>query len=159
MWYKIPTFVSTYALATCVEDLIDISYDKNGESGRIMAFTSFEFFGIFLVLVWCIHQLLRNTMAKNIVMLVASIYFYFNFANSVSIGFQYLGLLLLSILITYVGGILGYKHKQKTGRATGYWIAFVCNLSILFICKYTVFTVETINAFVNRYGTVIPLPI
>lgn len=127
-----------------------------------MELTSYSFFGIFLPLVWLIYQLFHSVRTKNIVLLAASVFFYYGFAESASVGLKYVSLLLLSTLFTYFGGKWGYTYKKKNQGLKRqnriYLFALIANLSILLVFKYSVFTAKTINDLLSCYGKALPVP-
>lgn len=53
--------------------------------------------------------------------------------------------LLLSTIVTYVGGRLLQKPKKCV-----YWLFFAANIGILLVCKYTGFALETLRTLLTR---------
>lgn len=117
-----------------------------------MLFPSEVFLFIFLPTVLIIYYVfLRKTKtAKNIFLLIASLFFY---AWGEPI---YVFLMIATILFNWIYGILVDKYREKEKLAKGYLILMVLtNIGILGWFKYSVFAFSNINRF---FHTDIPVP-
>lgn len=110
-----------------------------------MVFSSAVFLFVFLPVVLIAHTLIRNTTARNVLLIVASLIFY-AFGEPV-----YIVLLLVSVLVNYLFGRILYEHKNRMVLG----VAVVLNLMLLVVYKYAGFIVETINYIP---GVNIPVP-
>lgn len=110
-----------------------------------MVFSSAVFLFIFLPIVLIAHTLIRNTTARNVLLIVASLIFY-AFGEPV-----YVVLLLLSVFVNFLFGRVLYKHKSRAVLG----VAVAINLALLVVFKYTGFIIETINIIP---GVNIPVP-
>ncbi len=110
-----------------------------------MVFSSAIFLFVFLPVVLIAHTLIRNTTARNVLLIIASLIFY-AFGEPV-----YIVLLLISVLVNYLFGRILYDHKNRLVLG----VAVVLNLMLLVVYKYTGFIVETINYIP---GVNIPVP-
>lgn len=118
-----------------------------------MTFSSIYFLFIFFPIVFILHLIVPSK-CKNIVLLVASIYFYAWGEPS------YVGLILFSSVFNYVMG-LDIDHRRNRGRKRSFIFAICVNIFLLFFFKYVGFCIETLNAilpFDLQAGT-LPLPI
>ena len=100
-----------------------------------MVFSSAVFLFIFLPIVLITHTLVKNTTARNGLLIAASLIFY-AFGEPL-----YIIMLIGSVFFNYLIGLIIYKHRKK-------WIltlAVVANLALLVVYKYTGFIVDTIN--------------
>ncbi len=110
-----------------------------------MVFSSFVFLCFLLPAVLILHTAVRNTLLRNVLLIIASLIFY-AFGEPV-----YIVLLLVSVAMNYgFGRWLGAK-KSKGVLAT----AVIVNVGLLFVFKYLGFAVEQINAVT---GASIPNP-
>lgn len=90
--------------------------------------------------------------ARNLLLLVASYYFYMNWEP------VYALLLLSSTVITYLSAI-GIDHfNDKSKKRLCLTVCLVMNLSILFIFKYYSFAAENLYALLGNCGLAIQLP-
>lgn len=113
-----------------------------------MTFTDFRFWAIFLPLIFIIFFALKRWIfIQNIFLLGASFFFYSSY------DIKYVLLLLLSILITWTGGLLGTKYGKKI-----YLLFLGVNILILLIFKYTDFVIGNINSLLQPLGYSINLP-
>lgn len=114
-----------------------------------MVFSSAVFLFAFLPLVFLLHTVIRNTTARNVLLIVASLLFY-AWGEPV-----YVLLLLASILVNFVLG------RYVWGRKPVLVAAVVINLAFLIVFKYAGFIVDTINAlpFVNLSVPSVSMPI
>lgn len=114
-----------------------------------MVFSSAVFLFAFLPLVFLLHTVIRNTTARNVLLIVASLLFY-AWGEPV-----YVLLLLASILVNFVLG------RFVWGRKPVLVAAVVINLTFLIVFKYAGFIVDTINAlpFVNLSVPAVSMPI
>ena len=105
-----------------------------------MVFSSLTFLFYFLPIVLVIYYVVPNKV-KNLVLFITSLIFYF-------IGEpKYVILMIVSILSTYIHGILMEKyerHKKKFLISS-----IVISLSFLVFFKYTDFIIENVNAIFN----------
>ncbi len=119
-----------------------------------MVFSSTIFLFIFLPLVWLMHQLLPSVRAKNILLSVASLFFY-AFGEPI-----YVLLMILSVAVNYAAarGVDAYRG----GRRRAVMIAIVLfDLAMLGVFKYAGFAVQLFNAlpFADLPVPHLPLPI
>ena len=114
-----------------------------------MVFSSAVFLFAFLPIVFLLHTVIRNTTARNVLLIVASLLFY-AWGEPV-----YVLLLLASILVNFVLG------RYVWGRKPVLVAAVVINLAFLIVFKYAGFIVDTINAlpFVNLDIPAVSMPI
>ncbi len=118
-----------------------------------MSFVSFQFWAVLLPIVYLLYLLLGKTAkTQNIILLVASIVFYASF------NLKYLIVLAISILVTYLGGLIGAKQEdtQKSGKI--YSAALILNLLLLVVFKYTNFILGNLNSLLSAFGLSISLP-
>ena len=99
-----------------------------------MVFSSAVFLFAFLPVVFILHTVIRNTTARNVLLIVASLIFY-AWGEPV-----YVVLLLASILINYLLG------RFVWGRKPVLVAAVIVNLAFLIVFKYAGFIVQAINA-------------
>lgn len=114
-----------------------------------MVFSSAVFLFAFLPVVFILHTVIRNTTARNVLLIVASLIFY-AWGEPV-----YVVLLLASILINYLLG------RFVWGRKPVLVAAVIVNLSFLIVFKYAGFIVQSINAipFISLKEPKISMPI
>lgn len=114
-----------------------------------MVFSSAVFLFAFLPIVFILHTAIRNTTARNVLLIAASLVFY-AWGEPV-----YVLLLLASILVNFVLG------RFVWGRKPVLVAAVVINLAFLIVFKYAGFIVDTINAlpFVNLSVPAVSMPI
>ncbi|MDO5135121.1 MAG: MBOAT family O-acyltransferase [Eubacteriales bacterium] len=112
-----------------------------------MVFSSMVFLCVFLPVVFGLHLLLPGMRAKNILLVIASLFFY---AYGEPI---YVGMLLASSFLNYLCALLLEKYSGKRRM----WVAaaVAANLAVLIWFKYTGFLIQSINGAV---GTKIPIP-
>ena len=110
-----------------------------------MVFSSAVFLFVFLPIVLIAHSLVKNTKARNGLLIVASLVFY-AFGEPI-----YMLMLLGSVLFNYLMGCVLHKHRNKL--LLGVTVAL--NLSLLVVFKYTGFLVDTFNGI---FGTKIVAP-
>ena len=108
------------------------------------------FFPIVCVLYFCIPASLIK--ARNILLLVASYYFYMNWEP------EYALLLLTSTVVTYLAAFgIGY-FKEKQLKKICLISSLVLNLAILFLFKYFNFLATNIEAVLHASGWGIDMP-
>jgi len=111
-----------------------------------MLFSSFQFLFVFLPVFMLAYFLVPATRWRNYLILVFSLAFYVWGEKG------YVALLLLSIVSTWGFGLmLGRAHAPAT-RKRVLALGIICNLLILFYCKYLVFFVDTLIALVSEAG-------
>ena len=103
-----------------------------------MLFTSISFLYYFLPTVILLYFIVPKK-AKNFVLFVASILFYFYGEP------KYVFLMLIEILISYIGAIIIDKSNKKSTLIT----LIVIHLGLLVIFKYTDFLINNINNIFN----------
>ena len=116
-----------------------------------MLFSSSVFLFQFLPLVLALYYIFFRGRrgAQNLLLLVASLFFY-AWGEP-----RFLFIMVLSIAMNYGFGLWVYRWKQQCRYLTTPIAAAVsCNLALLFVFKYLVFTVESLNCL----GLVIPVP-
>ena len=111
-----------------------------------MLFNSFEFF-VFLPIVFLLYWFVVNKslVAQNILILVAS-YFFYSWWN-----WKFLGLLLLSTLIDYFFGFL-VATSDKKKKKIYLWLSIFNNLLVLGIFKYYNFFVVEMQQLLDVIG-------
>ncbi len=107
----------------------------------IMVFSSITFLFYFLPIVLAIYYLVPHTW-KNSVLLIASIAFYFYGEP------KYVGVMLLSIVITYVFGLAMDKYERK--RKLLCILSICSNIAVLVYFKYFNFIIDNINLWLNH---------
>ncbi len=114
-----------------------------------MVFSSAVFLFAFLPVVFILHTVIRNTTARNVLLIVVSLIFY-AWGEPV-----YVVLLLASILINYLLG------RFVWGRKPVLVAAVIVNLAFLIVFKYAGFIVQSINAipFISLKEPKISMPI
>ena len=114
-----------------------------------MVFSSAVFLFAFLPVVFILHTVIRNTTARNVLLIAASLIFY-AWGEPV-----YVVLLLASILINYLLG------RFVWGRKPVLVAAVIANLAFLIVFKYAGFIVQSINAipFISLKEPKISMPI
>ena len=106
-----------------------------------MVFSSITFLFYFLPIVLLLYYVVPKK-CKNIVLLVASMFFYF-YGDP-----QYLSIMIISILCTYIFGILMDKYKKYSKV---FFIASICiSVGILVYFKYINFVIENINLWLTN---------
>ena len=116
-----------------------------------MLFSSPEFLFVFLPVVLVGYYILcrEKRRAQNVFLLLASLLFY-AWGEP-----RFLPVMVLSIAMNYGFGRWVHRRKRRGRRLTAPVAAAVaCNLALLFVFKYLVFTVETLNSL----GLALPLP-
>ena len=118
-----------------------------------MAFVSIKFWALLLPLCFLFYVLLGKTArGQNIVLLAASAIFYASYDA------KYLIVLAMSIAVTYFGGLLGAGKSDEKAACRIYNWAFVLNLLILIIFKYTGFILGNLNSLLGLFGVSIAMP-
>ena len=106
-----------------------------------MVFSSITFLFYFLPIVLGIYYIVPNKV-KNIVLLLASVFFYFYGEP------KYVAIMLVSIIITYLFGILIDKYKKHSKL---FLILSICaSTGILVYFKYINFIIENINLWLTN---------
>ena len=125
-----------------------------------MLFPSEEFLFLFLPIVLFVYYafLRKTTHAKNIFLLIVSLYFY------VSGGRDYLPLIVFVILINWLFGLLVHWTKDKTTLCKLLLAVDVAiNLGVLGRFKYTGFVIDNLNRFAHTNlvnpGIILPIGI
>ena len=106
-----------------------------------MIFSSITFLFYFLPVLLIVYYLVPKK-AKNIVLLVSSMLFYFVGEP------KYIFLMLVSILVTYIFGILISKYEKHSKALLT--ISLIISGSFLVFFKYFDFLIENINLFLNN---------
>ncbi len=112
-----------------------------------MVFSSLEFLCVFLPVVFILYSLIPNLLARNILLILASLVFY-AYGEPV-----YVLLMIGSIIVNYALARLvasGEKWKKP-----GLVLDIVANLGVLGVFKYAGFLVESVNSV---FSTHIPVP-
>ncbi len=105
-----------------------------------MVFSSIAFLFYFLPIVIGIYYIVPNK-AKNLVLLLASLFFYFYGEPTYGI------IMVLSIVLTYIFGLL--MDKYPTHKKTFLILAIVVGIGILVYFKYFNFLMDNINMFIG----------
>ena len=106
-----------------------------------MVFSSITFLFYFLPIVLAIYYMVPNRW-KNSVLLIASIAFYFYGEP------KYVGVMLLSIVITYLFGLAMDKYERK--RKLLCILSICSNIAVLVYFKYFNFIIDNINLWLNH---------
>ena len=106
-----------------------------------MIFSSITFLFYFLPVLLIVYYLVPKK-AKNIVLLVSSMLFYFVGEP------KYIFLMLVSILVTYIFGLLISKYEKHSKALLT--ISLIISGSFLVFFKYFDFLIENINLFFNN---------
>ena len=108
------------------------------------------FFPIVCVLFFCVPA--SQVRARNLLLLLASYYFYMNWQPAYAL------LLLTSTLVTYLAA-LGIARFPDRGRKKACLVgSLVLNLAILFLFKYYNFLATNVEALLHATGTGIDIP-
>ena len=106
-----------------------------------MVFSSITFLFYFLPIVLALYYIVPNK-RKNIVLLVASLLFYFYGEPT------YVIIMIASIVFTYIFGILMDKYKKYSKL---FLILSICfSIGILIYFKYTNFLIQNINLWLKN---------
>ncbi len=105
-----------------------------------MVFSSIAFLFYFLPIVLGIYYIVPNK-AKNLVLLLASLFFYFYGEPT------YVIIMVLSIVLTYIFGLLMDKYPDK--KKTFLTLSIVASVGILVYFKYFNFLMDNINMFIG----------
>ena len=103
-----------------------------------MLFSSISFLYYFLPIVLIIYFVIPNK-AKNLVLFLSSIFFYF-WGEPI-----YTAVMIFAALSGYVHGLLIDKFRGKTGSKIALISSLVVGIGLLSIFKYTDFVIENIN--------------
>lgn len=106
-----------------------------------MVFSSITFLFYFLPIVLAIYYIVPNK-CKNIVLLVASLFFYFYGEP------KYVYTMIFSIVCTYIFGILMSKYKNH--KKLFLILSIAINIGILVYFKYTNFIIQNINLWLTK---------
>lgn len=110
-----------------------------------MVFSSAVFLFIFLPVVLFVHTVVKNTTARNIFLIAASLVFY-------AFGEPFYVLLMIgSVAINYLFGRVLAAHKSRPVLA----MAVIVNIGMLFVFKYASWLIGIID---NVPGISIPVP-
>lgn len=110
-----------------------------------MVFSSLLFLSIFLVAVLALYYLVPNRLYRNIVLCVASLFFY-AWGEPVCVI-----LMIFSILMNYAAGMMmgRFKSRGKQGKAKAVLVAAITlNLLMLGVFKYTPLVFNTLKSFI-----------
>lgn len=118
-----------------------------------MVFSSPVFLFLFLPIVICIYFFLRNNAARNIFLLLASLFFYA--WGEIS----FVWVMLFSIALNYVLAILISNASRALARKLLLAMAVFINIGILATFKYAAFLVENLNSLrhlIHRHELAVP---
>lgn len=104
-----------------------------------MVFSSLFFLFLFLPLNLVIYYSIKNSTARNIILIIFSLIFY---AWGEPI---WVGLLLISTVADYYNGLFIEKHQGKFLAKVGLIVTLIFNLGILITFKYSDFIIENVN--------------
>lgn len=113
-----------------------------------MIFSSVVFIGIFFPVVLSLYFIVKNRIARNYVLLVASLIFY-AWGEPIWI----LALIILTF-IDYLYGIFLSKAMKFNKKKLIFIFMIILNLSVLFVVKYLAFLISNIN---HLFGIAIPI--
>ncbi len=102
-----------------------------------MLFSSLEFIFLFLPAVCIPYFLVRNTKVRNIILILASLFFY-TFGEPKAVV-----LMVMSIVLNY--GLAVLMEKHKSAKKIFLTASILVNIGLLFWYKYTAFFVSGIN--------------
>ena len=105
-----------------------------------MVFSSITFLFYFLPIVLGMYYIVPNK-AKNLVLLIASLFFYFYGEPTYGI------IMVLSIIITYIFGLLMDKYPDS--KKTFLTLSIISTIGILVYFKYFNFLMDNINMFIG----------
>jgi len=105
-----------------------------------MVFSSLTFLCLFLPLVIGLHTLVRNTRARNVILLVASLLFY-SWGEPV-----WIIAMILSTAVNYVCARVIADARSSGGRKAALAVGVIISLSSLFFFKYSAFLVNSAGA-------------
>lgn len=111
-----------------------------------MVFSSLVFLFVFLPLVLLANTLLGRGPFKNVILLIASLVFYFWGE------LQYSIMMLISILMNYIFGLLVEKYDGHKKVKVVVGLAVAANLSLLIFFKYGNFIADNINLLLVHTG-------
>ena len=106
-----------------------------------MVFSSITFLFYFLPIVLFVYYIIPNKF-KNIVLLIASLLFYFYGEP------KYVWLMIISIILTYIFGILINKYKKQAKLFLV--LSIITSVGLLMYFKYTNFLIENINLWLSH---------
>ncbi len=122
-----------------------------------MVFSSLFFLSIFLPLNLLLYYLTKSINARNIILVVFSLFFY---AWGEPI---WISLLIFSALVDYLNGLFIDKYRDRPVAKLGIFITLFINLGLLFTFKYSDFIVENFNFLFNttfsKPGFLLPIGI
>lgn len=112
-----------------------------------MLFNSLKF-ALFLPVVFFLYWVLlkRNYKHQNILLLIASYYFY------ASWDFRFLFLLIFSTLLDYYSGIKIGNARTENGKKLWLWTSIIINVGFLAVFKYYNFFAESFAQLVHGFG-------
>lgn len=117
-----------------------------------MLFSSVVFLFYFLPAVFVLYYALSfSRMAQNILLLVASLFFY-AWGEPV-----YVLLMLFSILFNSLAGYLVQKAGTQSHKKLVLWLSVVCNIGLLFVFKYLGFVLSTVG--ITGFSIALPIGI
>jgi len=119
-----------------------------------MLFNSFGF-GIFLPIVFILYWTFQNkgVRAQNILLLIASYYFYSCW------DYRFLFLLIFSTLLDFFTGIKMFESNSKKNKKIWFWISVCVNLGFLAFFKYYNFFVNSFQVSLEQFHLHADLPI
>ncbi|RZJ65399.1 MAG: MBOAT family protein [Flavobacterium sp.] len=112
-----------------------------------MIFNSFDFL-FFLPVVFALHWFVfgKSTKAQNVLLLVASYFFYACW------DWRFLFLLVFSTGLDYFTGLKMFDAPTKTGKKFWFWLSIVINLGFLGVFKYYNFFAESFAEMLSEFG-------
>lgn len=112
-----------------------------------MIFNSFDFM-FFLPVVFALHWFVfgKSTKAQNVLLLVASYFFYACW------DWRFLFLLVFSTGLDYFTGLKMHDATGKSGKKFWFWLSVGINLGFLGVFKYYNFFAESFSEFVSGFG-------
>ena len=106
-----------------------------------MVFSSITFLFYFLPIVLAIYYIVPNKF-KNTILLISSLIFYFYGEP------KYVLLMIISIILTYIFGILIAKYKKQSNLFLA--LAIIISIGLLIYFKYINFIIENINLWLQN---------
>lgn len=124
---------------------------KIAKWGFIMVFSSTVFLFLFLpaVLILYYNPLVKSLKIKNIILLIASLFFYAWGEPA------FVLVMLCSIILNWSFGLLVDKYRDSKAEKAVVIFSVIFNLGILFVFKYLTFTLKNINVL---FGAGIDIP-
>ena len=110
-----------------------------------MVFNSISF-ALFLPLVFGFYWIFKKSKYQNILLLIASYYFYSCW------DWRFLFLLIFSTSLDYVTALLMTSTSKVGNRKIWFWLSILLNLGFLGFFKYYNFFIDSFSELLNQFG-------